>query len=64
MLFIVATVSMGGLLFGFDTAVISGATTALVSEYSLTPETKGLTVAIALVGTIIGALSTGWFGDR
>lgn len=64
LLFIVATVSMGGLLFGFDTAVISGATTALVSEYSLTPETKGLTVAIALVGTIIGALSTGWFGDR
>lgn len=46
---------LGGLLFGFDTAVISGTVDALTSEYGLTGATLGFTVASALVGTIIGS---------
>ncbi|HEY8506219.1 MAG TPA: MFS transporter, partial [Gemmataceae bacterium] len=51
--------ALGGLLFGFDTAVISGTTDALKSVYSLNETTLGFTVAIALIGTIIGAASAG-----
>ncbi|MDO5629670.1 MAG: sugar porter family MFS transporter, partial [Mobilicoccus sp.] len=51
--------ALGGLLFGFDTAVISGTTTALVEVFDLTSFELGFTVAIALIGTIIGALTAG-----
>ena len=56
--------ALGGLLFGFDTAVIAGATGALVDIYHLTPASLGLTVAVALWGTIIGAMLAGIPGDR
>ncbi len=56
--------ALGGLLFGFDTAVIAGATSALVNLYHLTPASLGLTVAVALWGTIIGAMLAGIPGDR
>jgi SP family arabinose:H+ symporter-like MFS transporter len=46
--------AIGGLLFGFDTAVIAGTTQALSDVYHLTPGTLGLTVSIARVGTIVG----------
>jgi sugar porter (SP) family MFS transporter len=55
---------LGGLLFGFDTVVISGAIDALVHLYGLNPHDKGFTVAIGLVGTVIGALSAGQIGQR
>ena len=50
------TGALGGLLFGFDTVVIAGAIDALVKLYQLNPQDKGLTVAIGLIGTVIGAL--------
>ncbi len=56
--------ALGGLLFGFDTAVISGATGALRTEFSLTDATLGITVSAALVGTILGAMFGGIPGDR
>ena len=56
--------ALGGLLFGFDTVVIAGAIDALVNLYGLTPQNKGLTVAIGLVGTVIGALGAGHVGQR
>lgn len=49
-------VALGGFLFGFDTAVISGAEQSIQQFWSLSPLEHGLTVSIALVGTIIGAL--------
>ncbi|SPF38602.1 D-xylose transporter XylE [Candidatus Sulfopaludibacter sp. SbA4] len=55
--------ALGGLLFGFDTAVISGATGALTATYALSPATLGLTVAAALYGTILGAMFGGIPGD-
>ena len=56
--------ALGGLLFGFDTAVISGTTQALTTVYSLAPEQLGLTVSMALVGTVIGAMTAGIPGQK
>src|SRR6202011_1872768 len=56
--------ALGGLLFGFDTAVIAGATHALTDAYQLSPTALGLTVASALWGTILGAIFAGIPGDR
>jgi sugar porter (SP) family MFS transporter len=56
--------ALGGLLFGFDTAVIAGATHALRQTYSLTPFWEGQTVAIALYGTTVGAMLAGIPADR
>jgi MFS family permease len=56
--------SLGGLLFGFDTAVIAGTTAALSKIYSLSPLALGFTVASALCGTILGAMIAGIPGNR
>ena len=56
--------ALGGLLFGFDTAVISGTTAALTQVYQLTPRLLGVTVFSALVGTIFGAMLAGFPGER
>ena len=56
--------ALGGLLFGFDTAVISGTTQALTSVYHLSPFMLGVTVSSALLGTVIAALSAGIPGQR
>ncbi|HEV2492841.1 MAG TPA: sugar porter family MFS transporter [Terriglobia bacterium] len=56
--------ALGGLLFGFDTAVIAGTTHALTDTYHLSPASLGLTVASALWGTILGAMLAGIPGDR
>jgi len=56
--------ALGGLLFGFDTAVISGATHALSETYSLSPALLGATVSSALWGTVIGSLLAGIPADR
>jgi len=58
------TGALGGLLFGFDTVVISGAIDALVRLYGLSPQGKGWTVAIALIGTVVGALGAGVVGQK
>ena len=56
--------ALGGLLFGFDTAVIAGTTEQLTSVFHLTPSTLGLTVFIGLVGTVIGAMTAGVLGQK
>ncbi len=56
--------ALGGLLFGFDTAVIAGTTEQLTQVFSLTPWTLGLTVSIGLAGTILGALTSGVLGQK
>jgi len=56
--------ALGGLLFGFDTAVIAGTTHALTDTFQLSPGALGMTVAAALWGTILGAMFAGIPGDR
>ncbi len=58
------TSALGGLLFGFDTAVIAGATHQLTTVYKLTPPLLGLTVSSALWGTVVGAIGAGYLGNR
>jgi MFS transporter, SP family, arabinose:H+ symporter len=55
--------ALGGLLFGFDTAVISGAIGDLTRTYNLTPGLLGVTVSSALLGTIFGAMLAGLPSD-
>lgn len=55
--------ALGGLLFGFDTAVIAGTTQQLSKIFHLSPITLGMTVFIGLVGTVIGALCSGILGQ-
>lgn len=56
--------ALGGLLFGFDTVVISGTTAALTELYHLSPLSLGFTVSSALAGTIVGSMLAGIPGDR
>lgn len=56
--------ALGGLLFGFDTAVIAGTTHQLTTVYHLDANLLGLTVSSALWGTIIGALLSGYPGQK
>ncbi|WKN32843.1 sugar porter family MFS transporter [Porifericola rhodea] len=59
LLFWSITVALGGFLFGFDTAVISGAEQTIQTVWQLSSVQHGLTVSIALLGTVIGALFGG-----
>jgi sugar porter (SP) family MFS transporter len=56
--------ALGGLLFGFDTAVIAGTTRQLTQVFNLSAGELGFTVSIALWGTVIGAMFSGILGDR
>jgi sugar porter (SP) family MFS transporter len=60
----VIVAALGGLLFGFDTAVIAGTTGDLSRHFRLSPGGLGLTVSIALWGTVAGALLAGLPADR
>jgi sugar porter (SP) family MFS transporter len=51
--------SLGGFLFGFDTAVISGAEEAIQKLWSLSPGVHGFTIASGLLGTVLGAMIAG-----
>jgi len=63
--FLIALVAaLGGFLFGFDTAVISGTTESLTELYDLSSGGLGFTVASALIGTILGAMLFGRPADR
>ena len=55
--------ALGGLLFGFDTAVIAGCTSAVKEIFQLSEGMLGFTVASALIGTILGSIIVGKPGD-
>jgi SP family xylose:H+ symportor-like MFS transporter len=63
LLFATVVSALGSFLFGFDTAVISGTTKFITEYFSLTDATLGMTVSIALWGTVIGSIVIGKPGD-
>lgn len=61
---IVLVATLGGLLFGYDTAVISGAIGFLQQHFDLTPAMKGWAASSALVGCVLGVVLAGPLNDR
>ncbi len=59
-----AITATGGLLFGYDTGVISGALLFIKHDYALSSLMQGLIVSLLLVGAVVGALSGGQLADR
>ena len=57
-------VALGGFLFGFDTAVISGVEKHIQELFQLSSFMHGFTISSALIGTVIGALISGRPADR
>ncbi len=57
-------IALGGFLFGYDIAMISGTTSQLEEVFQLSKFSLGFTVAIALIGTIIGTIIIGKPVDR
>ncbi|KRL23051.1 sugar porter family MFS transporter [Lentilactobacillus kisonensis] len=56
--------ALGGLLFGFDTGIISGASPLIESNFNLGTEQTGFIVSSVLIGSSVGALSIGSLSDR
>ncbi len=63
LLFATVVSALGSFLFGFDTAVISGTTKFITQYFSLTDATLGITVSMALWGTVVGSIIVGKPGD-
>ena len=63
LLFATVVSALGSFLFGFDTAVISGTTKFITDYFNLTDATLGVTVSMALWGTVLGAIIVGKPGD-
>lgn len=61
---VAATAALGGFLFGFDTAVINGAVSAIGEQFDTGPFLLGFAVASALIGCAIGAWYAGRIADR
>jgi MFS transporter, SP family, galactose:H+ symporter len=59
-----AFAALGGLLFGYDTGVISGALTFIQKSFALSTIHQELVVAVVLIGACVGALSGGRLADR
>jgi SP family arabinose:H+ symporter-like MFS transporter len=56
--------ALGGFLFGFDTAVISGTISLVKNDFSLNPVSEGWFVSCALLGCIIGVSFSGKLSDK
>lgn len=64
LLFIILTAALGGFLFGYDTAIISGTISFVKAQFSLSTAMEGWFVSSALVGCIIGVAFAGELSDR
>jgi len=56
--------TLGGLLFGYDTAVIAGAIGFMKAHFAMDAATEGWATSCALAGCVIGVAMAGWMSDR
>ncbi len=65
---VASVAAIGGVLFGFDTGVISGAILFIAKEFHLSPAMNGLVVSAVLIGAVLGSVISGrvadYFGRR
>lgn len=61
---ITIAVALGGLLFGYDTAVISGAADSLQVYFELTPAQLGFAASSALIGCVFGSIMAGMISEQ
>ena len=62
-IFLAVVAAIGGILFGYDTAVISGTTEVVKAQFGLSTGGEGWYVGCALIGSIIGVLVAGMLSD-
>ena len=63
-LLVASVAALGGLLFGYDTGVISGAILFIKKDLSLDTQLQAFTISVVLIGCIGGAAVSGWFADH
>ncbi len=63
-LLIASVAALGGLLFGYDTGVISGAVLFITRDFHLSTALQAFTVSIVLLGAIVGSAASGAIADR
>lgn len=61
---IASVAALGGLLFGYDSAVINGATSSIKETYAISDAALGFAVASALLGAAAGAMTAGRIADK
>jgi MFS transporter, SP family, sugar:H+ symporter len=61
---IASVAALGGLLFGYDSAVVNGAVSALQDHFQVDNATLGFAVASALLGALAGAMTAGLLADK
>src|SRR5689334_13491328 len=59
-----AVAALGGLLFGYDTAVIAGVIGYLEQKFELSPAGVGWAASSAIWGCVVGAMMAGYLSDR
>lgn len=64
MAFLSVVAALGGFLFGYDTAVISGTISQVSAQFGLGDIEQGWYVGCALTGSILGVMAAGWLSDR
>src|SRR3972149_4888177 len=62
--FIAFVAAFAGVLFGYDTGVISGAILFIAREFNLSPQANGFVVSAVLLGAFLGAIFSGRLADR
>src|SRR6476469_4866349 len=61
---IASVAALGGLLFGYDSAVINGAVDSIQEDFGIGNAELGFAVASALLGAAAGAMTAGWIADK